>query len=68
MIVTDHYDFDYGFVVENCRLVVDTRNATAGMDNPRCQIVKAEPPDAAANEPTTTLTLTSPCRHNRGVI
>jgi UDP-N-acetyl-D-glucosamine dehydrogenase len=41
LIVTDHDDVDYGFVVDNSRLVVDTRNVTAGMENPRCQIVKA---------------------------
>jgi UDP-N-acetyl-D-glucosamine dehydrogenase len=41
VIVTDHDDVDYEFVVANCRLIVDTRNATAGMDNPGCQIVKA---------------------------
>ena len=32
---------DYGFVVEHSRLVVDTRNATAGLGHPQCQIVKA---------------------------
>jgi UDP-N-acetyl-D-glucosamine dehydrogenase len=41
VIVTDHDDVDYEFVVANSRLVVDTRNATAGMDHPGCQIVKA---------------------------
>ena len=39
--VTDHDDVDYGFVVEHSRLVVDTRNATAGLESPGCQIVKA---------------------------
>ena len=32
---------DYGSVVEHSRLVVDTRNATARLACPRCQIVKA---------------------------
>jgi len=32
LIVTDHDDVDYEFVVANSRLVVDTRNATAGLD------------------------------------
>jgi UDP-N-acetyl-D-glucosamine dehydrogenase len=41
VIVTDHDGVDYAAVVENSRLVVDTRNATAGIDCPRCQIVKA---------------------------
>jgi UDP-N-acetyl-D-glucosamine dehydrogenase len=41
VIVTDHDEVDYEFVVANSRLVVDTRNAASGMDNPRCQIVKA---------------------------
>jgi UDP-N-acetyl-D-glucosamine dehydrogenase len=41
LIVTDHDVVDYRLVVQNCRLVVDTRNATAGLTNPTCQIVKA---------------------------
>jgi UDP-N-acetyl-D-glucosamine dehydrogenase len=41
LIVTDHDDVDYEFVVANSRLVVDTRNATAGLASPDCQIVKA---------------------------
>jgi UDP-N-acetyl-D-glucosamine dehydrogenase len=41
VIVTDHDDVDYGFVVANSRLVVDTRNATAGVTSANCQIVKA---------------------------
>jgi UDP-N-acetyl-D-glucosamine dehydrogenase len=40
LIVTDHERFDYGFVVENAHLVVDTRNATAGLTG-RARIVKA---------------------------
>ena len=30
VIVTDHRAFDYGFILEHARLVVDTRNATKG--------------------------------------
>ncbi len=41
LIVTDHTGVDYGFVVAHSRLVVDTRNATAGHAAPGCQIVKA---------------------------
>jgi UDP-N-acetyl-D-glucosamine dehydrogenase len=41
LVVTDHDGVDYGFVVEHSRLVVDTRNATAGRESPGCQIVKA---------------------------
>jgi UDP-N-acetyl-D-glucosamine dehydrogenase len=31
VVVTDHTAIDWRFVVEHCRLVVDTRNATAGV-------------------------------------
>ena len=31
LIVTDHSDYDYGDIVRNSRLVVDTRNATKGL-------------------------------------
>ena len=41
VIVTDHSNVDYPFVVRHSRLIVDTRNATAGMSDPRCQIFKA---------------------------
>jgi UDP-N-acetyl-D-glucosamine dehydrogenase len=40
LIVTDHSRFDYDFIVENARLVVDTRNALAGRPG-RARIVKA---------------------------
>ncbi|MDP2688857.1 MAG: nucleotide sugar dehydrogenase [Deltaproteobacteria bacterium] len=39
LIATDHSDYDYGWIVENSALVVDTRNATDGIVSPR--IVKA---------------------------
>jgi UDP-N-acetyl-D-glucosamine dehydrogenase len=35
LIVTDHSDFDYRRIVEESPLVVDTRNATAGIRSPR---------------------------------
>lgn len=35
VIITDHSDIDYGRVVERSRLIVDTRNATAGMSGGR---------------------------------
>ncbi|MFO0810563.1 MAG: nucleotide sugar dehydrogenase [Gemmataceae bacterium] len=41
VIVTDHTDVDYRFVVENSRLVIDTRNACAGVESETCQVVKA---------------------------
>jgi UDP-N-acetyl-D-glucosamine dehydrogenase len=41
VIVTDHDGVDYGLVVAHSRLVVDTRNATAGLSHPQCQVVKA---------------------------
>jgi UDP-N-acetyl-D-glucosamine dehydrogenase len=33
MIVTDHSTYDYGKIVEEAQLVVDTRNATKGIDS-----------------------------------
>ena len=35
MIVTDHSDYDYQRIVREARLVVDTRNATKGIDSPK---------------------------------
>ncbi|MBV8475943.1 MAG: hypothetical protein JOZ36_04695 [Acidobacteria bacterium] len=32
LIVTDHSDYDYARVVREARLVVDTRNATRGLE------------------------------------
>jgi len=34
MIVTDHSDYDYPRIVRESKLVVDTRNATKGIDSP----------------------------------
>jgi len=35
MIVTDHSDYDYQRIVRESKLVVDTRNATEGIDSPK---------------------------------
>ena len=35
VIVTDHSDYDYKAIVEQSQLVVDTRNATKGIDSPK---------------------------------
>jgi len=34
LVVTDHSTYDYGRIVAESRLVVDTRNATRGIDSP----------------------------------
>ena len=34
LIVTDHSDYDYSRIVREAQLVVDTRNATRGIDSP----------------------------------
>ncbi len=41
LIATDHRAFDYDFIVRHSRLVVDTRNATAGVTTAGATIVKA---------------------------
>jgi len=41
LISTDHSDYDYGWIVKNAKLVVDTRNATAGVRGAGKKIVKA---------------------------
>jgi UDP-N-acetyl-D-glucosamine dehydrogenase len=33
LIVTDHSDYDYRYIVRESRLVVDTRNATRGIED-----------------------------------
>jgi UDP-N-acetyl-D-glucosamine dehydrogenase len=33
VIVTDHSSFDYKTIVEQSQLVIDTRNATKGIDS-----------------------------------
>jgi UDP-N-acetyl-D-glucosamine dehydrogenase len=35
LIVTDHSSYDYGAIVEQSQLVIDTRNATKGIDSPK---------------------------------
>jgi UDP-N-acetyl-D-glucosamine dehydrogenase len=35
VIVTDHSDYDYQQIVDQSQLVIDTRNATAGINSPR---------------------------------
>ena len=35
VIVTDHSGYDYRAIVEQSQLVVDTRNATKGIDSPK---------------------------------
>lgn len=35
LIVTDHSDYDYGRIVQESKLVVDTRNATKGIESPK---------------------------------
>jgi len=48
VILTDHSSFDYGSILERSRVLVDTRNATAGLvassatQHPQRWIVKAE--------------------------
>jgi UDP-N-acetyl-D-glucosamine dehydrogenase len=41
LIATDHRAYDFEFIVRHSRLVVDTRNATAGVSCGRERIVKA---------------------------
>jgi len=41
LISTNHTDYDYAWIVANAPLVVDTRNATAGVQEGREKIVKA---------------------------
>jgi UDP-N-acetyl-D-glucosamine dehydrogenase len=35
MIVTDHSDYDYATIVRDSQLIVDTRNATKGIESPK---------------------------------
>jgi UDP-N-acetyl-D-glucosamine dehydrogenase len=41
LIATDHSDFDYASIVEHAPLIVDSRNATHGLDDPESKICKA---------------------------
>ncbi len=41
LISTDHSCYDYKWIVKNAKLIIDTRNATAGVRSGRGKIVKA---------------------------
>jgi len=41
VIITDHTEYDYQWIVNNASLVVDTRNATKGIRSARAKIIKA---------------------------
>ena len=41
LIATDHSDYDYQWIVDNAKLIIDTRNATAQIKRGRKKIVKA---------------------------
>jgi UDP-N-acetyl-D-glucosamine dehydrogenase len=41
LIITEHKAFDFKRIAQHARLIVDTRNATAGIATPRARIVKA---------------------------
>jgi len=41
LISTDHSDYDYGWIVKNAKLVVDARNATAGVRGASRKVIKA---------------------------
>jgi UDP-N-acetyl-D-glucosamine dehydrogenase len=41
VIVTDHSSYDYRWLTEHARLIVDTRNATGNCTHPRCRVWKA---------------------------
>ena len=41
IIVTDHDAVDYALVGRHARLIIDTRNAMARVDDPKARIVKA---------------------------
>ncbi len=41
LISTNHSEYDYDFIVEHAKMVLDTRNATANVKNGREKIVKA---------------------------
>ena len=41
MILTDHGGFDYEFIYEHSNLIIDTRNAMAGIKDTKKKIFKA---------------------------
>ncbi|MBI4284252.1 MAG: nucleotide sugar dehydrogenase [Chloroflexi bacterium] len=40
VIMTDHISYDWPWIVNGCSLLVDTRNATAGIKSESCEIIK----------------------------
>ena len=40
VIITDHRAVDYQFVVDHARLIIDSRNATAGLSSPIARVVR----------------------------
>jgi len=40
VIVTDHSQYDYSWIVENAPLIVDTRNATKGIEGSGAKVIK----------------------------
>lgn len=40
VILTDHTNVDYQYVGDNCKLIVDTRNVTKSVKNPKASIIK----------------------------
>jgi UDP-N-acetyl-D-glucosamine dehydrogenase len=41
LVLTEHRAFDFGWIAQHARLIVDTRNAAAGVAAPKARIVKA---------------------------
>lgn len=41
LIATAHSDYDFSFIVNHAPLIIDTRNATQGIEDPNNKIVKA---------------------------
>jgi len=41
LIITDHSDYDYEWIVKNAKIVIDTRNATHNVSSNRHKIIKA---------------------------
>jgi UDP-N-acetyl-D-glucosamine dehydrogenase len=48
VIITDHSNIDYQLIVDHASVVVDTRNATARVVNPKARIVSLSSPPAGA--------------------
>jgi UDP-N-acetyl-D-glucosamine dehydrogenase len=48
VIVADHSRYDYAWIADHCSLLVDTKNATHGIENPRADIVRLGAPWAMA--------------------